>query len=116
MLDEITEEQELLRRQPDITAVTGHDVPVRVDGHRTEAQQASRRLPTPRPPQHRPDASDQLLGTEGLGDVVVAAELQTDDAVGLVGLGRQHDDGHARCPRPRRGSTGRRPGRCDPEA
>ena len=29
------------------------------------------------------DAGDQLAGTEGLGDVIVSAKLQADDAVGF---------------------------------
>ena len=47
-------------------------------------------------PQDCPDARDELAATERLGQVVVSAELQTDDAVHLVALGGQHDDRDAR--------------------
>ena len=41
-------------------------------------------------------AGHQLAGTEGLHEVVVGAQLQTDDAVLHLALGREHDDGHIR--------------------
>ena len=40
------------------------------------------------------DARDQLVRAERLGDVVVGAELEPDDAVGFLGARRQHDDRH----------------------
>mmetsp|Transcript_16163 Transcript_16163/g.30510 ORF Transcript_16163/g.30510 Transcript_16163/m.30510 type:complete len:366 (-) Transcript_16163:133-1230(-) len=40
------------------------------------------------------DAGQQLARVEGLAEVVVGTQLQADDAVGLVGAGGQHDDGH----------------------
>ena len=43
-------------------------------------------------PQQRADARDQLVGAERLGDVVVGADLEADDAVGLLGARRHHDD------------------------
>ena len=55
--------------------------------------------------QHSVDAGDELRGRERLDDVVVGAEPQPDDAVGLLALGRQQDDrGPARagCSRSRR--------------
>ena len=39
------------------------------------------------------------LGTEGLGHVIVGAEIQAADDVGLLALGGQHDDGHGLGPR-----------------
>jgi hypothetical protein len=47
------------------------------------------------PAQPGPDAGHQLLGREGLGDVVVGPGLEPEDDVHGVGLGRQHHDGHA---------------------
>ncbi len=44
--------------------------------------------------QHRPDAGHQLAVAERLGDVVVGAELQTDDLVDLGVPGGDHDDRH----------------------
>ncbi len=46
-----------------------------------------------RPAQQRVDTGHHLLRAEGLGDVVVGAELQPDDAVHLVGAGGDHDHG-----------------------
>ena len=45
-----------------------------------------------RPAQQRAHARDEFVGAERLGDVVVGAELEPDDAVGLFGAGGQHDD------------------------
>src|SRR5690606_37315872 len=39
------------------------------------------------------DASQQFTGVEWLGQVVVGAHFQANDAVDFLGLGRQHDDG-----------------------
>ena len=38
------------------------------------------------------DARQQLARLEGLGQVVVGADLEADDAVDVLDLGRQHDD------------------------
>jgi cob(I)alamin adenosyltransferase len=43
--------------------------------------------------EHRVHACDQLGGRERLDDVVVGAELQADDAVGLLATRRQQDHG-----------------------
>ena len=48
------------------------------------------------PAQHRAHAGDELLGAEGLDHVVVGAELETDELVGLLAPGGQHDDRHIR--------------------
>ena len=45
-----------------------------------------------RAPQHRPDPRGHLAGAERLDDVVVGAELEADDAVGLLAAGGEHDD------------------------
>ena len=44
--------------------------------------------------QHRPHPRHKHLGTEGLGHVVVGAEIQPADNVGFLALGGEHDDGH----------------------
>jgi hypothetical protein len=44
-----------------------------------------------RPAQDRTHAQRQLTRAEGLGDVVVRAGLEADQAVGLVAEGGQHD-------------------------
>ena len=42
--------------------------------------------------QHALDARHQLARVEGLGDVVVGAHLEADDAIDDRAGGRQHDD------------------------
>jgi hypothetical protein len=42
---------------------------------------------------HRADARQQLARVERLGQVIVGADLEADDAVDILALGRQHDDG-----------------------
>ena len=51
------------------------------------------------PAQDGADARQQLARVEGLGQIVVRTQLQPDDAVGLLGQRRQHDDRQ-----PRRGA------------
>ena len=43
--------------------------------------------------EHRMDAGKQFARVEGFGDVVVGAELKTDDAVDVLAAGGEHDDG-----------------------
>ena len=45
--------------------------------------------------QHGADAGQQFARVAGLGEVVVGAELQPDDAVGVLAHGREHDDRRA---------------------
>jgi hypothetical protein len=42
------------------------------------------------------DAGEELLDAEGLGHVVVGAEVERPHLVGLRASGRQHDDPHGR--------------------
>ena len=46
--------------------------------------------------QRRLHAAAELAQRERLGDVVVGAELEAEDLVDLLGLGREHDDRHRR--------------------
>ena len=46
------------------------------------------------PAQHRAQPGQQLARRERLGDVVVGAQLEPHDAIGLVPARGQHDDGH----------------------
>ena len=48
------------------------------------------------PPQDRSDAGDELVGREGLDDVVVGADLEPDDAIDLVVAGGQEQHGDVR--------------------
>jgi hypothetical protein len=49
-------------------------------------------------PQDGSDARCHLARAEGLDDVVVGAELEPDDLVGLLAPGGEHDDRDARLP------------------
>ena len=58
-------------------------------------------------------AGDQLAGLEGLGHVVVGADLETGDPIDHVVAGREQDHRHRRCPAARssrRTSNPERPG------
>src|SRR3990170_115664 len=50
----------------------------------------------PAAPEHGVHAREQLARIEGLGQVVVGAHLQADDAVDVIALGGEHDDRGAR--------------------
>ena len=49
-----------------------------------------------RPAKHGPHSGHELARVEGLGEIVVGAELEPDHFVHVFALGRQHDDGQAR--------------------
>ena len=68
----------------------------RVAGVELEAVEGQRALESRRrvaPAEHGAHARRQLARREGLGDVVVGAELEPDDPVGLFAARRQHDHG-----------------------
>ncbi len=46
------------------------------------------------PAQHGLDACHQFARIEGFGHVVIGSDLESDDAVNVVTLGCEHDDGH----------------------
>ena len=50
------------------------------------------------PAQQRTDAGQQLVGLEGLGQIVVRAAVQALDPVGYVAAGRQHQHRHGMAP------------------
>ena len=77
----------------DVVAVAAHDALLGNDLQIAEAQVGRAHLGRARPAQQRPDASRELLGGEGLGEVVVGPGLETGDDVVGVGPGRHHDDG-----------------------
>ena len=45
-------------------------------------------------PENGFDAGHEFPGAEGFGDVIICAELETDDLVGFRAFGGKHDDGH----------------------
>ncbi|MNM11975.1 hypothetical protein D3C81_221450 [compost metagenome] len=66
--------------------------PVVEGQHRT----ARRRLAELGAAQQSLDSRLQFAGAERLAQIVVSAQLQADDPVGLVGAGGEHDDRYAR--------------------
>ena len=95
VLEQVLEQEELLGRQPDLTAVDQDDVPFDVHGERAVSQEPGGAGPMGAP-QQRAHARDHFVGAERLGDVVVGAQLEPDDAIRLFGPGREHDDRDAR--------------------
>ena len=125
---EIFEQQELLRRQRHVAGRSTRRCGAR--GRRRSARRSWSRpsgaVTAARAAQQRAHARHELVGAERLGEVVVGAELEADDALRLLGARGEHDDGDrggllvARAPRGR--FRGRRPAaasdraRADPAA
>ena len=65
-----------------------------VDDEVAVDQRAAARRGGAGPAQHRVDPQHQLARAERLGDVVVGADLEPDDPVGLLAERGQHDDRH----------------------
>ncbi len=65
--------------------------------------------------QHRLDAGDQFAGGKRLGDVVVGAEFQAQDAVVFAGARSKKDDGNGGERGVGCAAGGRHPGRRRPE-
>ena len=60
-------------------------------------------MSTCRTSEQRPDARHELVGAEWLRNVVVGADLETGDPLGLLGTRREHDDRDQRRRRVRAG-------------
>ena len=87
------EQVELASGQAQRLVVPGH-VPARgVDREPVEAQPLLGHDVELGAPQHRANACGELARRERLRHVVVGAELEPDDAVGLLAAGGQHDHG-----------------------
>src|SRR4051794_18803229 len=91
------QEIELALRERDLLAGDQHAASGGIDVELTDAQ---RRLGAAGfrfvAPQDGVDAGNELGGREGLDHVVIGAEPQAVDAIGLTALGGQKDDRHAR--------------------
>jgi hypothetical protein len=85
------EQVEFLRRQVDALAVPACLVPRGVDDQRSDGDPLARRRGRTRASQNRFDAGRQVSWGERLRDVVVGAQLQADNPVGLVDAGCQKD-------------------------
>ena len=87
-----------------------------VDLQAAEAQQGTRIRTRRAAAQDGLEAGQQLARVEWLGQVVVRAQLEADDAIGVVAARGEHQAPACRCgpgcggtPRSRRGRAGRRP-------
>ena len=67
---------------------------VRAEGDRAVRRRRAGRETLGLPAQHGVDARDQLARIERLGEVIVGAHLQADDAIDVLALGGEHDDRH----------------------
>ena len=87
---------------------TTHDLePRHIQREIAELYAIRGRVGTAGPPQDGLHPRDELTWTERLGDVVVRAELETQQPIGFLDARRQHDDRHvrARAQRPRHRET-----------
>ena len=90
-MSEPGEEVELLAPQLDRAPVEQHAPGRDVDDEPVDADDLRRRR-GPRAAEDRAHARHDLAHAEGLDDVVVGAELEPDDPVGLRPAGGDHDD------------------------
>src|SRR4051794_3730097 len=84
-------------------AVARHGALARVDAQTAHVHRAlvvGVRARHPRAAERRLHARAELAHRERLGDVVVGAELEPEDLVDLLRLGREHDDRHGLALRP----------------
>ena len=79
----------------ELVAVERHAQGGQVDGQRADDERLLS-LFRGHAAQHRTDARHDLAGGEGLDDVVVRADVQAEDAVGILVARGDHEDGHAR--------------------
>src|SRR5262249_13631770 len=92
---EVPQQVELLRRELDRVTGDAHLAPAGIDGDLADLHDFGRRAAVDTP-QDRLHARDELCGGERLREVVVAAELEADDAVDLAVPGGEEDDGNVR--------------------
>jgi len=96
VVEQLPEQVELLRSKLDLlvthtrlaTARIDDEVAVHDDLALTVAPLGRR------PPKDRPDPRHELARVEGLGEVVVGADLEPDDLVHVLVARGQHEDGH----------------------
>src|SRR5207248_3697158 len=88
------------QRRQHLVLVGGQALPDAVDTHftggeidlQTSGGELDRVRVGGRAAQHRPDPGEQLARVERLREVIVGAELETDDLVRVVAAGGHHDD------------------------
>jgi hypothetical protein len=101
--DELRQEVELLARERQLRPLERRAARPGIDAERADGDRRgpgrvarARRGRAARAAQEGPQARNHLAARERLHDVVVGAELESDDAVGLRAAGREHDDRHLR--------------------
>ena len=87
------EERELGGGEPDLAVTDVHPPPVDLHPDRSHRQYLLAGGRPVRPAEDRANPGDELPRAEGLGHVVVGAQLETDDPVDLVVAGGDEQDG-----------------------
>ena len=87
------EQVEFLGAQVQAEGSEAHFPPGRVNGQVAELQRSRVRWLAVRAPQDGFDARHELTRVEGLGQVVIRAELKPEDLVNIVVTGGEHEDG-----------------------
>jgi len=97
---QVFQEVELLERQRHRTTSHGDGVPLDIQAYRSRLEHPSSPIPVElrihAPTQHCADPGDELPRRVRLCDVVVGAQLQTEDLVDLAVAGGHHDHRDAR--------------------
>ena len=86
---QLLEQVELDGSEIDALATALHLARARVEGDAVDLNTAALR-PRLGAPQDRPDARAQFAGVEWLGDIIVSAHFESDDAVHIVAAGGEH--------------------------
>ena len=94
VFQEVAQQQELFRGEPDLAPAGRHDVPFEIDLDVAERERGVLGLQRRRAAEHGAHARDDLARAERLGDVVVGPELEPRDALLLFGARGDHDDRH----------------------
>ena len=94
---EHVQDLDLLGRADDRLAAQRDGIALEIDGQAVVGDDAAVALwLLARAAQHRLDARHDLARAEGLDDVIVRAQLEPDDAVDLLALCGEHQDGELR--------------------
>src|SRR5512133_2045442 len=95
MLHEDAQEIVFLRRQLDLPGADFDDAAHEVDGKIAEAERGPLAVGLQLMPKRRPHPGEQLVHAEGLGYVIVSAEIERLDLARFVAATGEDDDGNA---------------------
>src|SRR5215469_1920684 len=96
MTEKVLEELELLSGKLDALAGANNLITAEIDLHIAKGITVLIFRKCVRSPQNRLDASKELADREGLGDIVIGPELETDDLIHFLAASCKHDDGNRR--------------------